>query len=147
MKSLPTLFACLGFVILLCGPTAAEEKKDDAKAMNGLWTVEKAIFKGKDATDLFKEAKLTITDGKYSVDFAGTKDEGTLKIDADKKPKTIDIIGTEGPNKDKTIPSIYELDGDILKICYTLEGKDRPAAFESKEGTETLFVTYKRAKK
>ena len=59
----------------------------------------------------------------------------------------MDVLGTEGPNKGKTFPSIYELDGDTLKICYTLEGKDRPAGFESKEGTETLLVTYKRAKK
>ena len=147
MKSLPTLFACLGFVILLCGPTAAEEKKDDAKAMNGLWNVEKATFRGTDATDAFKEAKLTITDGKYSVEFSGQTDEGTLKLDATKKPKTMDVLCTEGPNKGKTFPSIYELDGDTLKICYTLEGKDRPAGFESKEGTETLLVTYKRAKK
>jgi hypothetical protein len=39
------------------------------------------------------------------------------------------------------------LDGDTLKICYQLEGKDPPAGLESKAGTSTLSIVYKREKK
>src|SRR4051794_40819519 len=35
----------------------------------------------------------------------------------------MDITGTSGPNKGKTILAIYEQKGDTLRICYDLSGK------------------------
>lgn len=128
-------------------PVFGDEKADDAKAMTGTWSIEKAVLKGEDSTDIFKGAILTITDGKYEVDFAGQKDKGSITLDVSKKPKRMTIEGTEGPNKGKTIPCIYEMSGDTVRICYQLEGKEHPTAFESKAGTDTLLVTYKRVKK
>jgi len=75
------------------------------------------------------------------------KDEGTVKIDGTKKPKTMDIVGTEGPNKGKTILSIFEFDGDKLKVCYDLGGKNRPEEFATKDGGLQFLVTYQRAAK
>jgi uncharacterized protein (TIGR03067 family) len=58
----------------------------------------------------------------------------------------LDIIGTDGPNKGKTFLAIYERDGDTLRICYDLSGKNRPKDFKSPEGTQHFLVTYKREK-
>ena len=119
-----------------------DEKADDAKAMTGTWSIEKATLKGEDSTDIFKGAVLTIADGKYVVDFAGQLDKGTLTLDLSKKPKRMTIEGTEGPNKGKTIPCIYEISGDTVRICYELDGKEAPTAFESKAGrTHCLSLT------
>jgi uncharacterized protein (TIGR03067 family) len=71
-------------------------------------------------------------------------DKGTFKLDPSAKPKAIDITGTEGPNKGKTIPAIYELTDDTLTVCYNLGGKDRPTEFKTKAGTQLFLVTYKR---
>src|ERR671931_19222 len=73
-----------------------------------------------DKADAFKAAVLTMEDGKYTVDFAGGQDKGTVAVDVAKKPKQMTIAGTDGPNKGKTIPAVYELSGDMLKICYQL---------------------------
>ena len=89
--------------------------------------------------------KLTIKDDRYTV-MAEQKDEGTIKLDAGKTPKTIEIQGTEGPNKGKTIPAIYKIDGDSLTICYNLAGKGFPTEFKCKPGTRLFLVEYKRAK-
>jgi uncharacterized protein (TIGR03067 family) len=62
------------------------------------------------------------------------------------KPKELDIVGTDGPNKGKTILAIYEQDGDTLRICYDLSGKGRPTEFKTKEGTQSFLVTYVREK-
>jgi uncharacterized protein (TIGR03067 family) len=134
-------------VVALVPHLRADEKTDEWKGLKGTWKVEKAVFMGNDSTEAFGTAVLTMEEGKYVVAFAGQEDKGTIKLDASKNPKQMMIESTEGTNKGKTFPSIYELSGDTLKICYALEGKDPPKAFESKADTQTLFITYKRDKK
>jgi uncharacterized protein (TIGR03067 family) len=73
-------------------------------------------------------------------------DQGTVKLDASAKPKAMDITGTEGPNKGKMIPAIYERDGDTLRVCYNLNGKGRPTEFKTEKGTQLFLVTYTREK-
>jgi uncharacterized protein (TIGR03067 family) len=69
-----------------------------------------------------------------------------VKIDTSKKPKTMDIIGAEGPNKGKTFLAIYELNGDTLRVCYNLGGKERPAEFKTTKDSLVFLATYQRAK-
>jgi uncharacterized protein (TIGR03067 family) len=134
---------CCAVLLALC-PAA---RGDDWKDLKGTWKVEKAVFMGNDSTAVFGTAVLTIDEGKYTMAFGGMEDKGTLKLDTAKSPKQMTIVSTVGANKDKTFRAIYEGSGDTLKVCYDLDGKDAPAKFESKEGTNTLFVTYKRDKK
>jgi uncharacterized protein (TIGR03067 family) len=136
-----TVVACLGVLAV----SKADEK--DSKALNGTWLPQSGEFGGNKFPDeVLKTIKLEIKDGVYTVTVGNAVDKGTAKIDASKKPKEMDIAGTDGPNKGKMFPAIYELDGDTLKICYDLGGKDRPKAFKSESGTMTFLATYKRAK-
>lgn len=59
----------------------------------------------------------------------------------------MDVTGTDGPNKGKTIPAIYELDGDTLRICYDLSGKECPKEFKTEKNTKLYLVTYKKDKR
>jgi uncharacterized protein (TIGR03067 family) len=54
------------------------------------------------------------------------------------------ITGTDGPNKGKTFPSIFELQGDVLRVCYDLSGKQRPLDFKTVLSTQLYLVTYHR---
>src|SRR5262245_7243076 len=134
-------------LVALTADLRADDKADEWKALKGTWKVEKAVLRGQDATDAFKTAVLNLDEGKYTVEFGGQQDKGTVTLDSAKKPKQMTIAGTEGPNKGKTIVAIYDLSADELKICYALEGKAAPAGFESKAGATTLFAVYKRDKK
>lgn len=134
------------FAVLFGASTLAADEKDDWKKLKGTWNVEKAVLMGNDMSDTFKSVVLTMDEGKYSAAFGGNEDKGTLKLDTAAKPKRVSITSTDGPNKGKTIEAIYDVDGDTLKVCYALEGKDPPKEFESKEGTQTLYVVYKRGK-
>jgi uncharacterized protein (TIGR03067 family) len=58
----------------------------------------------------------------------------------------MDITGTEGPNKGKTMLAIYELEGDSMKVCYDMSGKERPTEFKTKPGTAQFLAKYKREK-
>jgi uncharacterized protein (TIGR03067 family) len=146
------VFVAPAVLVLSLAVAVAQEKKDDAaadlKAMVGKWKLEKAELGGKDALGLLKDLKFEITGpGKYLAQLGEQKDEGTFTVDPSKSPKEMDIKGTGGPNKDKTIPAIYKLDGDTLTIAYELGGGKRPERFESKPDTKQYLAVYKREKK
>jgi uncharacterized protein (TIGR03067 family) len=133
--------------VVLITPARGDEKAE-LKKLEGTWMPTTAQFGGRNWPDeQLKATKLVIADGKYTVTVSGQDDKGTLKVDANAKPATMDIVGTDGPNKGRTIPAIYELSGNTLKICYALDGKERPGTFESKMGTRLFLVEYKREKR
>ena len=128
--------------------TAKGDDPKDRDAIQGTWLASTAELGGKPfPEEVRKSIKLTLKDDKYTVTVGKNPDQGTVKLDPSAKPKALDIAGSEGPNKGKTIPAIYELDGDTLKICYDLSGKSRPAQFKTTEGTQLFLVTYKREKR
>jgi uncharacterized protein (TIGR03067 family) len=133
--------------LALAAPGAGGEKKDGGASSNGTWLPTSAVLAGKDFPDkVLASMKLVVKDGKYTVTVGEAVDEGTVKVNPSAKPKTMDILGTEGPNKGKTILAIYELSGDTMRVCYDLGGKDRPTEFKSTPDTKHFLVTYKRAK-
>ena len=147
-------FVAPAALLLSLAVAAGDDKKTDdkpaadLKALAGKWKLEKAELGGKDALGFLKDLKFEIGEGgKYAIELGGQKDIGTFSVDPSKKPAEMDIKGTEGPNKDKTIKAIYKLDGDTVTICYGLGGGDRPTKFETKEGTMQFLAVYKREKK
>jgi uncharacterized protein (TIGR03067 family) len=138
-----TLFLTLSVPCLSLG----DDAKDDAKLINGAWVPSVAELGGKEFPDEVRNSmKLVMDEGKYTVTVGKNPDRGTVKLDPLKKPKEMDITGTEGPNKGKTIPAIYELTDDTLRICYDLSGKARPTEFKTAKDTKLFLVTYKREK-
>ena len=144
MRSILTLV-----VLVIPAALVADEKKadPDLKKMAGKWTIDTAELGGKDRTVEFAGANLVISpDGKYTFRHGLEDDTGTLVVDSGKDPKEMDIKGAEGPNKGKTIKTIYKFDKDTATVCYQLGDGDRPTKFETKAGTKLFLVTYKRAK-
>lgn len=142
----------LGFfvltLVLAVLQIARGEAPTDRDVMQGTWLASTAELAGKPFPDKVRQAiKLTLQEDRYTVTVGKNPDQGTFKLDPAARPKVMDITGTEGPNKGKTIPAIYELDGDTLKVCYNLGGKDHPTEFKTSEGTQLFLVTYKREKR
>jgi uncharacterized protein (TIGR03067 family) len=77
--------------------------------------------------DAIASWKLVIKDADYTFTSNEPIDKGTVKVDRSAKPMTMDIKGEDGPNTGKTILAIFELEGDILKVCYDVGGQKRPA--------------------
>ena len=123
-------------------------RADDLKDMTGTWKVESAEAGGKkiESEDL-KEIVVKITGDRYEVKVKDKVDAGTLKLDETQKPKSMDATDTEGLDAGKVVKAIYELSGDTLRVCYPMEGGDRPTEFATKEGSPLLMLTYKREKK
>jgi len=126
---------------------AAGSPDDDAKAVQGHWKPAKAELAGQPISDaVLKSISLKLDHGKYEVLVGSQPDRGTYALDSTSQPKSMTITGTEGPNRGKTFPAIYELKGDTLRICYDLSGAKRPTEFKSIAGTQLYLVTYHRQK-
>jgi uncharacterized protein (TIGR03067 family) len=135
---------------------AARDAKEEAVmkdlgALKGTWTVVSADRDGKKLSDeQVKGVRFTIGENGKALVKKGEQVlfEGTIKIDPTKTPRTEDATQTsEGENKGKTTLSIYEIEGDALKICSAEPGKDRPAEFSSKPGSGRFLRVFKREKK
>ena len=141
------LLSVVAVALLLPVAGWSRDAKEDLTMLDGTWLPASGEFAGdKFPEETLKSIKLVLKDGKYTATVGKESDVGTITIDATKKPKTMDIVGTEGPNKGKMFPCIYEVTDDTLKVCYDLEGKERPKEFKTKEGTKQFFLTYKRQK-
>jgi uncharacterized protein (TIGR03067 family) len=117
---------------LTVGAPGKEPPAKDSPSIVGEWVT--FIFAA--------DGKLTIKEGKRD-----KNDTGTYKTDAKKDPAEIDIIPPED-KKDPTVQGIYKLDGDTLTLAFGRgKEKSRPTKFESPEGTDTIVITLKRAKK
>ncbi len=64
----------------------------------------------------------------------------SYQLDPSTTPWSIDIEGFAGKDsaKTRTYRGIYEIDGDLLRICYAESGSKRPTKFES-DGNNNLF--------
>jgi uncharacterized protein (TIGR03067 family) len=140
----PSLLLTLAVAVGAPGP------KDDPKraaSLEGEWAAEKLVDGGRE-----RDRPIRFTfgpDGKFAVREGNREkaEEGSYKADPGKDPAEVDIMPPEG----RTAPpilGIYKLDGDTLTLCVVKGGKaDRPARFESPDGSRVMLITLKRQKK
>jgi uncharacterized protein (TIGR03067 family) len=140
MKSL-SLAALVAGLLLLYQSAEARAVDADQEKLQGKWTVESCAFNGM-PVDALKDAVREIKDVKYTLtSLSGDVFNGTIKLDASKQPKQIDL-----ELNDRTLKGIYEIDGDTLKIGYALEGDERPTELISKPDSGVVLVVHRRAK-
>jgi uncharacterized protein (TIGR03067 family) len=96
--------------------------------------------------ETIKESRLIIKGKEFTMKEKIATYKGTFTIDPGKKPKTIDLKFTEGPEKGNTSLGIYELDGDDFKLCLTITAKDRPTEFAAKAKSGLGLEVLKREK-
>ena len=92
----------------------------------------------------FKRDTLVLKGNQFTSYVAGRVVHGLFKINPLAKPKTIDIIFTEGPGKGHSQKGIYELDGDTQKICIAMPDQPRPTEFASKPASGHILEILKR---
>ncbi len=118
---------------------------DHRSTLNGTWEMTQAEFAGEKAPELVVlKTEIELNGREYIVRFAGqVADRGTFTRDSTSEPKSLTLLGFEGPNAGRTIPCIYQLAGDRLRICYGLDGM-MPTGFATAAGVERYLAIYRR---
>jgi RNA polymerase sigma factor (sigma-70 family) len=136
-------------------PTATAKKGEDAAkkdlaALQGTWIAVRIERSGKEApAEMLKDFKVVIKGDKMTI-WPGRDDRiSTIKLNPSKSPKWMDNTPHEGPAKGKSLPAIYELKGDTLKMCFDNEGvsDERPREFKSTPGSGLCLFVLKKEKK
>ena len=140
-------FALIAAVVLIAANTGDDAAKKDLEKFQGNWSLISAERDGKKTPEEdAKKIKLTIQGNQFVLRRDGVVlSEGTMTLDASKKPKEVSETITTGPNKGKVFSAIYEIDDDQHRICFAAAGKERPTAFSSSGGQ--LLQVWKREKK
>ena len=160
-----TLAALLAALCLAPGTHAApapppKPGKDDPKKVQGTWSLTRLESSGRTMPpETLARYKAEVTAEGWTFALSGRKSPGfTYTLDPKSKPKGIRLTrslprgvgrgGRGGPGDTMTMYGIYDLQGDTLKLCYSLEygnEKSRPADFTP--GPRRVLMFLKRDKK
>jgi uncharacterized protein (TIGR03067 family) len=126
-------------VVLLMAADDAEDK--DHKALQGTWKITTFDLNGSAATaEDLKDDKMIVKNDSITLSASGRETmRGTFKLNATKKPKTIDVK----LDSDDRALGIYELNGDPLKFSFRLARDERPKDFTE---TDVVRIIVKREK-
>jgi uncharacterized protein (TIGR03067 family) len=125
---------------------AADPPKGDLDRLQGTWVLVQMKREGEDvpaedlkgSTAAYEGNRITLRDGDR------VRRRGIVTLDPTRKPKAINTWDQDGPYEDQTVPGIYELDGDTLRLCFSRPGSERPKEFTTKTAPGVLFCVYKR---
>jgi len=120
----------------------------DATAVRGSWACVSAVVDGKPLADkTARKLKLVLTADRYKTERGDeVLFDSTYRLDPGHTPRRIEMVGTEGDAAGKPALGIYSLEGDTLKICYTMPGGKRPERLERTAGSRAFLVVWTRAK-
>jgi uncharacterized protein (TIGR03067 family) len=142
-KLIVCLAIALLFGILIAAPAPMDTDQD---LIQGTWKLESVESQGEVSVEPYKDWTFNIKDDKLTIKIGENVSKVyTIKIDPDKKPKTIDLILKTG-DQTLTETGIYELDGDTWKVCNDDSGATRPTEYGTKEGTRLELIMMKRVK-
>jgi uncharacterized protein (TIGR03067 family) len=118
---------------------------DILPGLTGTWEMIRAETAGEPSPDLIPlRVELQLTAESYAVHLAGElADRGTFTVIADQPHPALALLGTTGPNAGRTIPCIYQLAGNRLRICYGLDGT-LPGGFKTTPDSQLYLATYRR---
>jgi uncharacterized protein (TIGR03067 family) len=120
----------------LLGGGGSQASDNELKKLQGTWQFISQEMDGKPRpAEQVAKLKITFTGDKWSVREDGkVVQAGTHKFDPTKKPSQVDAVVMEGEGKGSTMLGIYEMKADRLKVCFDLQGKERPTSFTTKTG-------------
>lgn len=113
--------------------------------IEGTWLPFKAELAGDHAPEMaLAKMRLVIGAGMYAIHFGSeVSDSGSYTLGLVEEVQTITLVSICGTNAGKAIPSIYQINGDRLRICYGLDGI-APNSFSAAAGTHRYLVSYRR---
>jgi uncharacterized protein (TIGR03067 family) len=126
-------------------PTEAGDMIDAQTLLDGTWQMIRAELDGMKAPDFVTgKIEIRLGAGVYAVSFDGeVVDRGSYALSVAANAKIMVLRGESGPNAGRTIPGLYQVVGDRLRVCYGLDGT-LPTGFATAGEHQRYLVTYRR---
>lgn len=104
--------------------------------IEGEWPMVSGVFDGRPLADEMVKWCKRVTRGSVTKILAGpqTMLDANFTLDAAHTPRHIDYVNRSGKSKGKKQAGIYEIVGDMLRICTAPPGGKRPTEFASTKG-------------
>jgi len=156
--SRPVSLACLALGLLAAGlaihGVSAGDTKKDQERLQGTWKATRVTVNGTEVPgEVLKSITVTIRGNEINTAFKGDDQDmnqkAGFKLDPSKKPKQIDLVPEDGPEKGKRLEGIYEIEGDTFRMAIAppVGGGKRPENFNAGEGSTAFVMTFQRDKK
>ena len=108
----------------------------DLDRLQGTWHVTSIEADGQTLAAAASDGAKIVIKGSLFISLSmGATYEGTVDIHQTRKPKSLDLVFTAGPEKGNRNLGIYKLDGDRWTLCLATRGSTRPKTFATKPGT------------
>jgi uncharacterized protein (TIGR03067 family) len=134
------LSACL---LSGCGVSHAAPQADDARAWQGTWRLVSCVANGETQKG---NMKWIVAGDRYTiwVDGKSGGDPYTFKLDP--RQKHIDVFHHDTPKGTYggQLKGIYDLQGNVLKVCYDGKGQRYPTSFDAGRGSGQLLYHFER---
>ncbi len=133
----------------------AQEKgaaENDSVIIQGNWDATSSNTEGKDLPKSeLRISRLVVKGDEWNYSLGGgavlLDPAPKFSLDQNAIPKTIDVTSRRKNQQGKSLlRGIYELDGDVLKICFAVGSAARPKKFKSEAGSKSSITVYRRVK-
>jgi uncharacterized protein (TIGR03067 family) len=113
--------------------------------LDGTWQLVRAEHGGEEAPELVvQRTRLLLASGSYAVEFDGeTVDRGSFEMGGVAGAYTLLLRGLDGPNAGRMIPCLFQLRGNLLRVCYGFDGL-APTEFSTDTKNHRYLATYRR---
>jgi uncharacterized protein (TIGR03067 family) len=124
-------------------PARDEPGRRDRERLQGGW----------EAVSLVRDGREVVPAGGARVRFEGDAVtfveadvalRGAYTLDATRRPKTLDLIVTDGDAPRATTPGIYDLKGEMLWLCFAFTSSVRPEDFVAFPGSGRTLIVCRR---
>jgi uncharacterized protein (TIGR03067 family) len=107
-----------------------ETLEHDLKQLQGVWNVISLDTGDRTLSGAaLSGARIVIQGERFTTSGMGATYEGSVTVDSEASPRSIDLRFTSGPETGNTNRGIYELDGHTWRICLSTRTSDRPTTF------------------
>jgi uncharacterized protein (TIGR03067 family) len=128
---------------------AKDDRQKELEALQGTWAAVTVERNGQRApAEALKGFEVVIQGNRMTINPGKDDRTSTFTLDPSKRPRWLDNTPEQGPKKGQSLPAIYELQGDSLKLCFDNEGVSdkRPTAFRTTSGSGLALFVLQREK-
>jgi uncharacterized protein (TIGR03067 family) len=128
---------------LSAGRLAADLRGSDSRRLQGAWTLAYAQTGGAQLSGSAGTGMgLSVRGNLYSIGpNSASAAAGQFSVNPGRYPRQINLTLMSGPQAGQTYRGIYEINGDVQRVCFASPGQPRPTSFTPLSGSgQTLYV-------